>query len=264
MKLAACYSVFNGLELLEKSILQILPYVDVVIISYQTVSNLGNPDYNVLPFVLKFEGEKFKTLCFVPDLDKNTKANEIEKHNAMLQYAKELGCTHAFMSATDHFYNSNQFINAKAEVKEMDYDITFTSMFTYYKKPTWCIDPIEEYMMPFIIKLHPITTIIKKPVGYPAHTDPSVCINTFAKHKIFSPAEIMMHHYSMLRVDIHSKFNNAAASIRWQPSDKIKFINEYENYDIKNNPGVAYFSGRKIKVVPDYFGIGDLEGVVAH
>lgn len=263
MKLAACYSVFNGLELLDKSLLQILPYVDTVIICYQSRSNTGNYDTRVREFIKKYDFmDKFRVVYFRPDLHSgtkamNTKENERRKHQLMIEAARSQGCTHFFMSATDHFYNASQFVAAKEEVIKHNYDITFTSMFTYYKLPTWQLTPIEDYMMPFIIKLSPDTQISKPSREYPAKTDPSVCVNTWENYRIFDENEIIMHHYSMIRQDIEHKFKNAAASIRW--GDEVNtFIEEYNNYNIEINPGVKYFQGRIIKVVPDYFGIGSI------
>jgi hypothetical protein len=59
----------------------------------------------------------------------------------------------------------------------------------------------------------------------------------------------------MVRENIHDKFRNAAASMRWGKRQAEGFALEYEMYDIDRNPGVSYFRGRKIKIVPNYFNI---------
>lgn len=253
-KLAACYSIFNGLELLEKSIAQIYPFVDVVIIGYQTVSNKGNKSDDIEPFIerLKSDYPTFKFVLFTPDLRENTKQNEIKKHNMLLNHARELGCTHFFMSATDHYYHQYEFM--KAMQNAFDYDVTFTKMYTYYKDPTWQLTPIEDYCMPFIMKIYSHTKFQRQP-GYPTHVDPAIQINTCERAYIFSENEIMMHHYSMIRIDIKNKFLNAAASIRWAKGLAEEFANEYQNYDLAKNPGIKYFQGRTIKVVYNYFDI---------
>ena len=260
MRLAALYSCFNGLELLQKSIDQIFPLVDEIILCYQTVSNKGekNPDveYFMQDFIAKqeFNRLKFHLLKFEPNLSGVTKHNEISKLQMRIDYAKELGCTHFFSSAEDHLYQPDEFLSAKDKVSNGIYDVTFTSMYTYYKHPIWQLTPIEDYYMPFICKLHPHTTV-QSNSSYPLRTDPSIQINTCDNWYLFSEDEIMLHHYSMIRTDIDNKFRNAAASIRWKPDAVERFKYQYDNYDIDVNPGVEYFGGRKIKVVEDWANI---------
>jgi hypothetical protein len=256
MKLAACFTVFNGLELLEKAVFNALPMVDVLILCFQTTSNTGTVDNGVKTRIYReFNGVKrVFILEFRPDLTVNTKQNEIKKHNLMIETAKILGCTHFYLTAVDHFYKQNEFIQMKSVCKKMDYDVTFTNMYTYYKHPTYQLTPIENYSMPFICKLYKDTEV-GRVAGFPVRVDPSVQINTFTNWVLFSEGEIMLHHYSMIREDIRNKFNNAAASIRWTQEMKDRFISEYENHDIKFNPGIEYFQGRKIKVVDNFFNV---------
>jgi hypothetical protein len=260
MKLAACFTVFNGLELLEKAIQQIEDHVDEIIVCHQIVSNKGNKSDSVHKFIWDLHtrtmySNKWSFIQFHPDLSKNTKENERNKHQQMIDYARQLSCTHFFLAATDHFYSPDEFVFGKNTCQVHDYDVTFTKMYTYYKHPTWQLTPIENYYMPFIMKLKPDTKISKVPV-YPVVVDPSVQVNTISDHfYIFEEKDLMLHHYSMIRQDIRDKFKNAAASIRWMKDQVDRFIDEYENYDLKENPGLEYFSGRKIKEVPDYFNI---------
>ncbi len=255
MKLSACYSVFNGLELLEKSIQQIYHLVDDVVICYQTVSNKGNQCDDVELFIYnRFASmERVTIIDFSPNLSVNTKQNEREKHQLMIDEAKKNGSTHFLLAATDHFYHASEFIIAKKMVEKGDYDVTFTQMYTYYKDPSWQLTPIEDYLMPFIMKLYDHTKIVNR--SYPFVVDPAVKVNTCDSWILFSENLIMLHHYSMIRNDIGSKFKNAAASMRWNKNAVNRFTNEYHNYDINVNPGVSYFQGRKIRLVANYFDI---------
>lgn len=255
MKLAACYTVFNGLELLEESINQIKDHVDEIIICYQNKSNTGNfnPDVNTFVFDLakKFRN-KMHVIVFHPDLSKNTKENERNKHQQMLLQARALDCTHFFLSATDHFYITEEFIFGKNTCQIQNPDVSFTKMYTYYKDPTWQLTPTESYYMPFIMRLNSSTKIARNSL-YPVPTDPSVQVSP-AKHTyVFHENDLILHHYSMIRNDIEDKFRNAAASIRWKQEQVKQFIDEYKNYNIEENPGLTYFQGRKIKVVENYF-----------
>lgn len=254
MRLAALITVFNGLELLDKAIENILKQVDEIIIAYQDVSNKGNLSNDVFPAVRKYIGmAKFTVVKFEPVPGINTKDNERSKHNLLLEQAKKLHCTHFLFMATDHFYLPEEFAAAKQQVR---HDVTFTAMYTYYKNVTWQLTPIEEYYMPFICKLYPETQVTKcRSAFYPCRVDPALMINTCATYRILSPELIMLHHYSMIRNDIRNKFANAAASIRWKPEQVQGFIDEYENYNPEENKGITYFQGRKVKVVADYFGL---------
>ena len=110
--------------------------------------------------------------------------------------------------------------------------------------------------MPFIIKLH-TNTQVESNVKTPILVDPSVKVNTCKNWKLFSEHEIMLHHYSMIRLDIKDKFKNAAASIRWNPEQVQRFISEYENFSIEDNKPIEYFQNRKCKVVRNYFNIAN-------
>ena len=252
MKLGAIYTVFNGIELLEGSINQIYPYVDKIIISYQDISNRGEIREGLREELKRFEKDKVEYQFFKPDLSRNTKENERRKLNNAIQYLKAKGYTHYVLLATDHYFLKDEFI--KAKIKANEYDVTLTKMYTYFKKPTWQLAPIEQYQMPFICKIYPDTEVsMLEYKGF--RTDPSVRINTRNKIYCFYSYEIMMHHYSMVRSDIENKFSNAAASVRWTKEQIEDYKNEYKNYDIILNPGIKYFGGRKIKIVPNHFNI---------
>lgn len=255
MKLCAGYTIFNGLDLLEKSIRQIYNDVDLVIVCWQKVSNKGEESLEVEDYVKRFKGiEKVYVIEYFADIMLTTKQNEIEKHNLMLDYARRLHCTHYFLSATDHYFDTNEFREAKEFVADNDINLSFTKMYTYYKKPEWQITPIENYCMPFILKLN-ADTEYKRGAGYPIYVDPSIQSYPIGKWYLFEENEIMMHHYSMIRTDIKEKFRNAAASIRWAPGEAENYANEYENYSLEVNTGIKYFGGRKVRVVPNYFDI---------
>ena len=257
MKLAALYTVWNGLELLEPSIAQIYIEVDAFVICWQRVSNKGEVNNDVEAFVKRFKGFKYHVIEFAPDLAVSTKQNERNKHQMMISYAKKLSCSHYLFSATDHFYNLKQFQHGKKIAELGCFDVTFTNMFTYYKQVTWQLIPIEAYFMPFICKLRP-ETVISRVQNYPVRVDPSVQVNTYAESYVFTLKQVALHHYSMIRVDIDNKFRNAAASMRWTPQQIRTFKSEYNNYSLSENKGITYFSGRKVVEVPDYFNLSNV------
>lgn len=251
--IAACYTVFNGEELLEASMRQMTDVVDFFVICYQTTSNKGNKNPNLEAFLMRFNGNKRVILVsFIPNLSINTKQNERNKHNLMLETARIWGAKHVILSACDHFYDKNQLSVAVRESIVGDFDVTFTGMYTYYKHPTWQISPHEAYFMPLVIKLHPETSIVQTK-SYPLLVDPSVKVNTYRRWHLFPMTECVLHHYSMIRTDINSKFDNAAASIRWTPDQVAKFKTEYA--DAKIGDCISYFQNRKLIDVENYFGL---------
>jgi len=248
MELVLAYTVFDY-ELLEQSIANHIDLVDGIIICYQEISNTGN---KITFPIEKFTHEKLTIVKYEPNLILGTKSNEIWKHNLMIKTAKNKGFSHIILSACDHFFSEPQFQYAKLQVIRNNYDITYTKMFTYYKEPIYQITPIEDYYMPFIIKLH-LDTQVANNARTPVRVDPSVKINTIAKYKVFAENEIMLHHYSMIRSDIRAKFSNAASSIRWTKDQVRTFIEEYDNFKV--GEPLTYFQGRTTIKVDNIFNI---------
>jgi len=255
MKLIACYTVFDGIELLEKSINNIYPYVDGIVVCYQEVSNKGNKwniekHYDLMNRVQQLSKVMivmYETQTCPP------KENERRKHNMMVDVAKQLNGTHFLMMATDHFYMPGELHSWKSKIEAQGIDSTFTAMYTYYKYPEWRLTPMETYHMPFICKLHP-NTKIERIRNFPVFVDPSVQMNTYGKFVVLNQYDVMLHHYSLVREDRESvwlKFQNAASP--WADSEIEMFMQEYDEYDIQQNPGIKYFSGRKIVEVQDHF-----------
>ena len=245
-KLGLGYSIYNGLELLKGSISQIESEVDLILICWQKVSNIGLESNEIEPFLKKLK-TKYHLLEFVPDLSKSTKENERAKHNLMLDYFKSKQCTHFILSATDHYYDKLDFRCAK--IKALNYDCTTTKMFTYFKSPEYQLTPIEEYEMLFICRVYDESEFIQ--MQFPVIVDPALKLNTSRKFYSFKQTEIMMHHYSMVRIDISSKFKNAAASVRWSKELVDTFIYEYESHKVGD--AVTYFKGRRTRLVDNYF-----------
>jgi hypothetical protein len=259
MRLYACFTVFDGLELLDKSIDHIMPFVDGVVICYQEISNRGNRSDQLSEHLKRYVNySEVIMVKYLANMTLNAKENERRKHQLMIDKAKEQGATHYIMMATDHFYDNQQLFQAKRALDGTDIDVTFSKMYTYYKKPEWQLDPPEDYFMPFICRLHPHTRI-EKLSSYPVLVDPSVKVNTCAKWIVYEPNEVMLHHYSMVRKDrdsIRGKFENAASP--WHPNEIKLFVEEYDRYNLATNTGITYFKGRKIKVVDDFFGLNSI------
>lgn len=252
MKLAMCYTVFNGEELLVKSVMNHIDLVDEIIICFQQVSNKRNSNPGLLAVLAQLSAnKKINFVEFRPNFNVGYKENERIKHNLMVESARNSGATHFILSACDHFYKSDEFLEAKKTAETGNFDATFTPIFTYYKHFTWQITPIESYYMPFICKLYENTRIERVNV-FPVLVDPSVQMNTCKISYLFIEDEIMLHHYSMCRNDIKSKFDDAILNPK-SVNNIPNYIAEYENATLESK--ISYFGNRSLKEVKNYFNL---------
>lgn len=249
MKIVAAYNIFNGLEIFHRSVQNTLPYVDEVIFIYQDISYRGNPNPAVIDHIRQYPN--IAAYQFHPDLKRPPKDNELVKQNMMIDLCREHKATHMILMDCDHIYQGEYF--QAAIEKSRTYDVTFTGMHTYFKFPTWQIEPPENYFMPFLIKLYPTTQFVKLH-NYPVLVDPTLRVNTCGNYYVFGLNEFYFHHYSMVRNDIHEKFRNSP-SRPYEYWLQHGYIDEWENYDIELNPGIKYFSGRKVRIVPNFYDI---------
>lgn len=245
MKIALLYTAWTGddMDMLKRSIKRHSLHVDKVFVCFQSTSNTFNQHILPIEELNDIYDLDVGLLTFDPHKPLTTKQNERLKHDIMIQHAKKEGFTHFIMCACDHFYTPEQFEFAKEYHKKYDVDVSFSMMQTYYKQENWYVSPMEYYYMPFIHKMHPETKI-SYAIKYPVLVDPSVKVNTCFSHRVFTPDELLLHHYSMVRKDIDKKFKNAASSIRWTKEQVKTFISEYQN--AKPGDSISYFQGRKI------------------
>jgi hypothetical protein len=226
MKLAACYTVYNGLELLDDSIDQIKDQVDEVIICWQIFSNYGDRCEKIYDQVKEWR-KKYTVIEFIPNFTKDSKTNEKVKHQRLIDKAKELDCTHFFLSATDHFYKPSETEYAKKfMIDNPQVKTTYTKMATYFKTTKMRLYPLEPYFMPFIC-----STSVSMGNKAPVIVDPACMFHPFNPSYVFKESEVLMHHYSWLRLDIRNKLENAAAKVNW--NNRIdEFVDKYENFKI--------------------------------
>lgn len=249
MKLAACYTVFNGVELLEHAINSVKDHVDEIIISFQTVSNYGNECKDILDFMDRFPSYTY--FSYEPDLKVDAKTNEKRKHQKLIELARSLNCTHFFLSATDHFYKEDEILYAINVVLTTGVKTTYSKMVTYFKEPTLMLEPLEEYYMPFIC-----STSVNMGNMSPVLVDPACSFRPFAPYYVFKEEEVLMHHFSWIRKDIRNKLENAAAKVNWE--DKIEdFIDRYNNFKLGDR--FPYYPKHRIVETEDIFNLRNIE-----
>jgi hypothetical protein len=247
-KLAAIYSVFDGEELLEQSILSIREHVDVVIAISQKQSNFG--EQNDAGFI---ECERLRSLGIVdihhefhPKFETDAKNfgthNEKDKRNLGLQLAKEIHCTHFLFVDCDEFYVKSDFQKAFQLFLDSKAEGSVVSIQNHFKFPQWAFSKLETFYVPFIHVLK-LETEVYNP-NYPFACDATRTINT--QEVIFIQPEIcIMQHYGWIRKDLQKKIRNSSAT-----SKLNLYLPFIENDIVKAEPGYQlckYFDYQQLK-----------------
>lgn len=239
MKLAAIYNCFDGEELLPGSIRQIQGEVDELIIVYQYESNSGEW-YHELATTLVALKATYPEATFReyhPDLTISPQHNELKKRTVGLEMARDMGCTHFLMMDNDEYYDTGDFAKARQQIAYEAYDTTACRLFTYYQQPTYRLEPMEGYYVPFICRLKPETRL---GFEFPVLADPTRRVQPAGKFYAFEPTELVMHHYSYVRNDLGRKLRNSSARRNldnleeklaehktWQPGEPPVFFPNY-------------------------------------
>lgn len=233
MKTGATYNLFDGEELLEGSIKCIRDKIDYINVVYQEISNFGQKnDPQIIQFLKKLKNEGLIDEIYLvkPNLYITPDHNEISKRNIGLELCRKQNCDYVMLMDTDEYYTQESLDILLKECEQNNIDAGYCKMYTYYKTKEYILDPIENYYVPVIYKLHADTKLI---LNNPSHVlvDPTRRSNTISKCKIFGP-EVMMHHMSYIRNDIRKKLMNSSARINFD-----EHINNLVSYYEKWSPG---------------------------
>lgn len=254
MKLAAIYNTFDGDELLEGSIAQIINHVDEVLIIYQLESNIGEHYLELLSTLaaIKEFWPDIRLRKYQPDLAITPAANERNKRQIGLDWAQKLGCTHFLFIDNDEYYDSDVFAQAKRKIEASGHDATACRFHTYYKSPNLRLEPTENCWVPFICKLKPGMRI--RP-AFPVRVDPTRGVHPIERCYLFGEHELVMHHYSYVRRDIGRKLRNSSAAANFGNIAQLTRL--FNNW--KPGDALINFSGKGIIETPDLFGIGSFK-----
>jgi hypothetical protein len=217
MKLAAGYVVFDGLETLEASLKSIRSNVDVIIVSYQTVSWSGTrASDELIPTLHEFrkqglidhviEFTKFiPTPLVSPESVMMAKQFELNKRQSCLEFAKLMDATHYMSMDADECYRPEELAWAKVEIEKANLDATAVRYINYVT-PTLHRGH-SRWKIPFIYRITPncrhyaaqhIFTGIDPTRGL---TDES-----YHRTRVFEKDLISMHHMEMVRHDLTNKY----------------------------------------------------------
>ncbi len=210
MKLGAVFCVWGDtLDLLEKSIDNILPSVDHVFVIASKTSNHGlTLDYEIK------QRDKVTIHWLEPNKKHLPKENECDKRNFGLAKAREAGMTHFVNLDGDEFYIREEFESEVKRIVGGGYEGSVCRLKVYISEPTlWCDD---HTLVPFIHKITPFLRFQLEAKNYPfaydtnkkAHIDPTRRLNLL---KGVEMSDIYMHHFSYVRENMELKIQNSTA-----------------------------------------------------
>ena len=249
MRLAAIYSIWDGEELFEKSINQLIDHVDLLVVVWQKVSNCGEqhdprPNCGFDPEW----GERLILIYFEPDLQFGPQSNEIAKRNRGIMVARAHGATHFLHMDCDEFYED--FGKAKQMYINSGASGSVCKMFTYFRHPTLRLENPDNYHVPFIHKMRDDT--VAGLSDYPFYVDPTRKINETDVVEL----PVMMHHFSWCRLDPERKARNSTAR---RNIEKTTLVRDAMDKNIREGTYLPHDRQNLIRV-PDLFGLSSIFG----
>lgn len=247
MRLVAIYCAWSDcLDLLEKSIDNILPVVDHVIVVWSHKNN-----HCGIRIEWAFTHPSVSFVHIEPMQHFKAHQNETMKRNVGIDKARGEGYTHFLMMDSDEFYLREDVSREKDRMEREDLNGLVCGLRVYIKEPTlWCED---HTLVPFIQKLTKgvcVGDFKSYPFAYDkdrnAHIDPTR--RPSHRDKI-GWSEIVMHHFSYVRQDIDMKINSSSANLK-RSRDIIldDLANAKEGY-------MSKLYHRELKSGPDLFGL---------
>lgn len=211
-KLGICYNVFQGTELLPYAIEEIRHHVDVVVACVQSHSWTKQPikQKDVLIVAeLKNKGLIDDVIYFTPTA-MNPKVEQTNKSEFCRRHLKEVhNCTHFIISDVDEIYQREQFAHAKEVMLKGEFKSSACLMETYYKDPIYKLSPRVDFYVPFIFQMDYRDYSLN--ATFPVKVDPSRKINSGIEDTVlFSPDQLLMHHYSYIRSNLEEKVFNSS------------------------------------------------------
>lgn len=243
MHLAAIWNVWDGYELLERSIRQIRPHVEWVVVVFQKESNFGNPiNEGLMKTLDRLDDEHLVDLFaeytrIIKD-NRFPHMNEFIKRKIGLNLAKNLSADYWIDLDVDEMYHTNQFYSALRTVENNDYDATACFIQEYHRNPKYQKIALASYMVPFVHKITP-TVEYQYNSGYFVPVDPTRRVVGYKNPYLFTPEELTMHHFYLTRKDLRQKFYNSTSYeklVKERGPDVVEnIVTDIENFDINKN-----------------------------
>ena len=291
-KLGIAYNVFDGEELLEKSILSVRNTADYICVVWQRISNMGNfadPYLEVFLNSLKTKGLIDELIEYVPrkftDLEKinmthpdstyscaetpfciyDRSCNQITKRNIGRLSCKNNGCSYFMSMDSDEFYQEFDLKTIYQDILTNNYATSFALMKEFFKKPIYQIKRLNNlYLVPVIqmtsleLKVGAFNT---KYFNDQFSVDPTRCVSIdyTNSYKIYSREQLEMYHMTYVRNNIMIKYKNAS-----RQNNKFNVSNYINNWKF-GDPVMLPNSHENMELIQcqDIFNIGDISNHVS-
>lgn len=257
MKLAAVYNTWGDWELLEVSVNNIAPMVDMVIVIHSLKSNYGETDPRG-DFGMWTLNSKWPTnMLFVTHNPTGFTVMEKEtnKRNYGLNLARDCGATHYLSCDADELYDPEEFKeNILAFRKNDALAGLVCKSRVYFSRPTLTIG-LDTTLVPFI---HKITSTIRHEFNrnYPfAWEGKNIRIDPTRSFNIDSGVEmspIVLEHFSWVRKDLEAykrKIRNSTARANLERSNILQDLLTAKEGEM------CHFYGKRLVRVPNRFNI---------
>lgn len=241
MKLGVAYIVFDGIELLEYSILQLRKHCDYITVIYQNVSWFGkkiNPDDIKILNRLKSSGliddlsifNSFSPLKSpTPSNIATAKHYELSKRQFGLRKCLDAKCTHYLCMDVDEFYESSEFELAKNKIIKFGYTATAVRFINYVKLPIFHRG-FDSNRVPFICSILESSKLTNR---FFVKCDPTRGIsNGLNKNYEFQSSEIKMHHMETVRKNLQLKYESTTRAV-FKRNKITELVNRIEAVDEK-------------------------------
>lgn len=232
LKWGCSYSVFDGIELLERSIKTVRKNCDYINVVYSDISWYGvKTKENILKFLedLKDKGLIDEIIYFEPNLKLLPVQNEINKRNLGLKFAKKAKVQYFMTMDIDEFYLTNELEIAKRYIIHNNITHSFCNIVNYAVLPTKRYKKTPSYVQIFSkINKKSILKINKKIITI---VDPTRQLSHFCNAKYFFLPQVEMHHMTSIRKDLLKKIKNSSFTSHYEQVNSIsKYIeNSLEN-----------------------------------
>jgi len=231
-KLAYNINAFDASELLETALSEIRDELDYVTAIWQARSYCGNKmdpeDMEELQRLKKI-GLIDELIEFKGDSSKPHRQQETDKRNMGITMMRERGFSHVMSVDADELYDKDQFREAKRQINENGWPITYWSYVNYYKD-------FDHYLVypfrPFVPGIHStyFTYTFNGPA--PGPTDPTrrifnpMNIGTY----LFPDEVIRMCHGAWVRKNIRKKLENWSAKDHFNQALIEKAVERFNNW----------------------------------
>jgi hypothetical protein len=202
MKLGVGYIAFSGLELLKPSIQNIRPFAHWVAVVWSAKSSTGDP---IAAYAKPLLDDLVETglvdeLIEVPtSVTTNPSVmqdNCRSKRNTCRLACQKAGCSHFLIRDCDEFHDPEQLANQWVEFEK--YDATVSQIREYVRDPMTRLESLSGLYVP-------VTQRIDLPLArnniYGRQIDGGRTAAGVKTFKIFSPDELVLHHYTFVRYD---------------------------------------------------------------